>query len=159
MAEKKGEGMMFRIRKLIHFEMAHRLASSWSKPCQRLHGHSYVAEIILDGSTLNEDGMVLDFGALKEILQSILAVVDHRTLLKKNDPLIKAFGQDEVVEVPYNPTAENMAKDFCQNIMSRVYELDNISAVTVRLHETATGWAEYSITKQEFEKLIEEAKK
>lgn len=144
---------MFRIRKLVRFEMAHRLMGCYSTQCKKLHGHSYVMEVIIEASGLNGDGMILDFGMIKDILNNILGVVDHATLVNEKDPICSMnLG---VIAVPYNPTAEEMSKDFCYEIMSKIYTLDHIQKLTVRLHETETGWAEYEMSKNEFLELLE----
>lgn len=145
---------MFKIRKKFKFEMAHRLMSSYSTCCQQLHGHSYVMEVVLTAEKLNEDGMVLDFGKLKEICQDIIQTVDHSTVLNVKDGLT-AVVLGGVVTVKYNPTAEEMARDFCQGIFQKL-DGSNVLGVAVRLHETETGWAEYSMTKNDLQKYFEE---
>ena len=47
--------------------------------CGRLHGHTYKIEIIIEGETGSE-GMVLDFGEMKQNLQSVLGQYDHQSL-------------------------------------------------------------------------------
>lgn len=148
---------MFKIRKLMRFEMSHRLIRSYSIPCQHLHGHSYVMEIILCSKTLNEDGMVIDFGALKEIAEKIVERLDHAVVLHHKDELARVLGDNNVVTVPYNPTAEEMARDFAITLMSDLHT-SQIESLSVRLHETVTGWAEFEISKEEFYKMIEDKK-
>ena len=47
----------------------------------------------------------------------------------------------ETVLVPFNPTAENMAK-YLHKAISIGLACSN--AIRVRVHETETGWAEYT---------------
>lgn len=140
---------MFRIRKKIRFEMAHRLRKCWSKQCKNLHGHSYVAEIILSAYKLNDDGMVMDFGELKALLRDVFEELDHSVILNKEDQLINAMreGNAKTIIVSYNPTAENMAYDL---VMAMEKNLPiNIINVKVRLHETESGWAEFEFDRTE----------
>ncbi len=48
------------------------------KKCGMLHGHTYKIELIIEGE--NRNGMVLDFGDMKEIMREVLAEYDHRSL-------------------------------------------------------------------------------
>lgn len=89
---------MFKIRKEFHFSASHVLNGlPETHPCSRLHGHNYVITVELQSKTLNEVGFVVDYRALDDIKQFIDGTLDHRHL---NDMVL------------YNPTAENMAKDF-----------------------------------------------
>ena len=93
---------------------AHRLFD-YNGTCERLHGHNYMLEITLGSSKLDKQGMVLDFAKIKSLLLSKLdALWDHRTLLYDQDPLcaqLLALLEDgSVCPVPFNPTAENMAR-------------------------------------------------
>ncbi|HSO85026.1 MAG TPA: 6-carboxytetrahydropterin synthase, partial [Draconibacterium sp.] len=61
-----------RVTKRFHFEMAHTLYE-YDGLCRNIHGHSYYLEVTLIGEPRNEpkhpkDGMVLDFGEIKEIV-------------------------------------------------------------------------------------------
>lgn len=142
----------FEIRKTFKFEAAHRLMSSWSKKCQQIHGHSYKLEVILGSEELNEDGMVIDFGQLKELMQKHLEQFDHQIVIcDKDNKVIKQIGDEDGEElgylfVPFNPTAENMAKYFYDILQVHFYkneEIRHIQIVAVRVHETETGYAEY----------------
>ena len=132
---------MYQIRKKIRFEMAHILDSSYSEECQQIHGHSYIAEIFLQAERLNADGMVLDFKKLKETINTeVMAIFDHALIVSENwynskKAYLRLKG---VTRVPYNPTAENMAKD----IFERLFSV-HMQVCKVRLHETESGWAEY----------------
>lgn len=89
---------MYKIRKEFHFSASHVLNGlPETHPCSRLHGHNYVITVELQSKTLNEVGFVVDYRALDDIKQFIDGTLDHRHL---NDMVL------------YNPTAENMAKDF-----------------------------------------------
>lgn len=136
------------IRKLFKFEAAHRLVSSWSKKCQELHGHSYELELFLESSELNEDGMVIDFGKIKDLFKDKLEQFDHKVVLYEQDYLSDLIGESVgSIVVEFNPTAENMAKFFYELLEKEFYaneELRCIKIKAVRVHETKTGWAEYS---------------
>lgn len=131
---------MFRIRKLKTFEMAHVLGSSYCEECQRVHGHSFTMEIIIEAKELNKDGMVMDFKRLGEILMPIIDCLDHKLVMYGTQ---ENFGQT-TTWLPFNATAENMSAWIWKRISGQIQsEIPSATRLTVRLHETATGWAEY----------------
>lgn len=116
--------MKTKVTKIVHWDMAHKLTSSYAKECQRVHGHTYRLEVTFEGS-LNADGMIIDFKKIKEMLQEVVGEFDHTYI-------------DERV-CGYNPTAENM----CIYIFRK---LSNLSPqlYKVRLWETKDAYAEVS---------------
>lgn len=89
---------MFYIEKSMEISAAHRLNLSYESKCQNLHGHNWHVTIYCKAKELNQDGMVCDFTHIKK---AILEKLDHQYL---NDIL------------PFNPTAENMARWMCEQI-------------------------------------------
>jgi 6-pyruvoyltetrahydropterin/6-carboxytetrahydropterin synthase len=143
----KKEKNMFTIRKTFKFEMAHILGQSYSKECQCLHGHSYKMEVIIKALGLNSDGMVIDFKKLKEEVDfRLLGRIDHKCMLQ--DDHYNIYGgspRPDFVFVSYNPTAENMVKDFYETLKPYICsEVASFVSLTIRLHETDTGYAEYT---------------
>lgn len=140
---------MFRIRKQFKFEMAHQLSHAYSACCSdTIHGHSYLLEVFFKGP-LDDTGMVIDFGEVsKEFKRYIDDEWDHALVMPADmdqeyiDVLNKYNKKLRLVS--YNPTAERMAED-----IYKVFEciLEGINKdhllERVRIHETATGWAEY----------------
>jgi len=128
--------------KQFKFELAHRLVTSYSKKCHSIHGHSYLAEVVLETEHLNDDGMVMDFGEVKDKLNHLFEAWDHSYMFHSKDPLshhYKAMLQVEplrMIEVDYNPTAENMA----HHIFRACVET-GLPIKEVRVQETKTGWA------------------
>lgn len=89
---------MFYIKKSMEISAAHRLNLSYESKCQNLHGHNWHVTIYCKAEELNQDGMVCDFTHIKKAIHEKL---DHQYL---NDIL------------PFNPTAENMARWMCEQI-------------------------------------------
>ena len=129
---------MFTIRKKFRFEAAHRLSSSYSKECQRIHGHSYVVEVFVSSSMLNDDSMVIDFKKLSKAVDPLIARWDHEVLIHDADP---EPGPKTSVLVSFNPTAELMALYLHDRIRGLLNLMPN--SLRVRVHETENGWAEY----------------
>ncbi|MCS7202299.1 MAG: 6-carboxytetrahydropterin synthase QueD [Dictyoglomus sp.] len=82
---------MFIIKK-FKFDSAHNLISYKGK-CEKLHGHTYELVVIVEGYP-DEEGMVIDFVELKEIVKrEVINILDHSYL-------------NEIIS---QPTAENIA--------------------------------------------------
>ncbi len=132
------------IRKKFKAEVAHRLVSSYSKDCQNIHGHSYTYDIVLKSGELNCDGMVMDFGEVKAKAKEFMDKFDHCLVLSSFDPItsnmrpiMDRMGMKYMI-VPYNSTAENQAA----HIYQQFHEF-GLNVVSVRVHETLTGYAEF----------------
>lgn len=70
-----------KIGKLFEFEAAHKLKNI--SKCKRIHGHSYKFEVIC-GGRLDKNGMVINFGKVKEIVnRRIINSLDHYYLNKQ----------------------------------------------------------------------------
>lgn len=59
-----------------YMDCAHHLPGH--KKCGMPHGHTYKVELIVEGK--KENGMIIDFGDLKEVMRDVLAEFDHRSL-------------------------------------------------------------------------------
>jgi 6-pyruvoyltetrahydropterin/6-carboxytetrahydropterin synthase len=103
---------MYKVLKEIHFCYGHRLLN-YNGKCAHPHGHNGKIEIELEAEKLDERGMVFDFGDMKEIIQKwINQELDHRMILKIEDPLIKILKdlKEPYFEMRENPTAEALAR-------------------------------------------------
>ncbi len=83
---------MYYVRKRLELSAAHRLELSYESKCSSLHGHNWIIIVECRSRELNADGMVADFTLIKN---KIMDMLDHRVI---NDVL------------PFNPTAENIAR-------------------------------------------------
>ena len=139
------------IRKTFKFEMAHQLMAAATQCCvDTIHGHSYIAEVFLQEEELDSRGMVVDFGALGRF-KSFFDGLDHALVMPDSMDeqyleMLKRFNK-KLILVPFNPTAENLAY-MTYNALNVLPGGHCISKV--RIHETATGWAEYSPCACEF---------
>lgn len=137
---------MISITKTFTFDSGHRL-SNYNGKCRRLHGHTYHCEITIGGVELDDLGMVLDFGVLKDIFkEQVDAKFDHRMLLYDKDEYNKKIATaitpdaDSICWVGYNPTAENIGKDIFGIIQAGLPI--GISVLKVKLYETPTSFVE-----------------
>jgi len=95
----------------------HRVYQHDSK-CKHLHGHNYRIHFTLEAD--ESENMVLDFGIIKKLFCEWLEEYwDHKFLIYELDPWgerLRFLDPNGLVEVPFNPTAENMAKYLLQEI-------------------------------------------
>ena len=91
------------IKKRFTFSAAHHLPLMRDgHKCKRPHGHNYVVEVGILSHRLNSFGMVVDFADLDFFNQWLQANFDHQDINK--------------VLPGIHPTAENLAKYFCDHI-------------------------------------------
>ena len=129
--------------------MAHAL-SNYDGKCKNIHGHTYKLFVTLIGvpcedSTSPKNGMVLDFGDLKNIVKvPIVDVFDHALVVPANkgfEELRKFQETEKYIEVPFQPTCENLTIYIAKIIQSKLP--DTVSLYSVRLYETPTSYAEW----------------
>lgn len=83
---------MYFVCKSFEISAAHRLSLCYESKCSELHGHNWQVKVYCRADELDENGMVVDFTHIKSL---IIDKLDHKVL---NDVL------------PFNPTAENIAR-------------------------------------------------
>lgn len=89
---------MYIVTKRIEISASHALTLDYPSKCTQLHGHNWIITVTCQSRELNANGMVEDFTAIKE---AVKARLDHANL-------------NEVL--PFNPTAENIARWICEQI-------------------------------------------
>lgn len=141
---------MFYLTKIFHFEAAHAL-NGYDGKCRNIHGHSYELRVTVKGMPLDEpsnpkNGMVIDFHDLKQIVnQEVVDKFDHAFIIGNNMPEdfveITKRNFDKVVELPYQPTTENMLSDFAERIKKRLPQ--HVELYSITLQETRDNIAEW----------------
>ena len=89
---------MYTVIKRMEISAAHSLLLSYPSKCEYLHGHNWIITVHCRSKELNADGMVIDFSHIKRVVKDQL---DHRNLNKV---------------LPFNPTAENIARRICNQL-------------------------------------------
>ena len=79
------------IKKTMEISGSHYLRLSHQSKCENLHGHNWIVTVYCKAKELNDDGMVVDFTEVKQLVHGRL---DH---------------QDLNSVLSFNPTAENIA--------------------------------------------------
>ena len=89
---------MYYVTKTIEISAAHRLTLDYESKCTAIHGHNWIVTVYCRARELNANGMVTDFTDIK---RRVMEPLDHTFL---NDV------------VPFNPTAENLARWICDQV-------------------------------------------
>jgi 6-pyruvoyltetrahydropterin/6-carboxytetrahydropterin synthase len=116
--------MYITIAKRFCFEAAHKLPDEliYGK-CSNLHGHSYKLIIEISGE-IKPDGMIMNFGRLKDIVQRyVLDLHDHSNL-------------NDIYEIP---TAEYMVLGIGETLLRHLPGDVNLKSIT--LYETESCYA------------------
>ena len=131
--------------------MAHALVGYEGK-CRRLHGHSYRLEVTVECETSalqsngSEEGMGIDFGVIKEIVErTIVEPYDHSLLLRRTaeaEEVVEVLSRhfEGVYAFDWQPTSENILTHFASLIAPHIPQ--GIRLHSLRLHETAHNCAE-----------------
>jgi 6-pyruvoyltetrahydropterin/6-carboxytetrahydropterin synthase len=117
--------MKVRLSKLFHFEAAHDLPTfPPGHKCQRLHGHSFRFDVIVEGEVDEKLGYLIDYGEIKRLVEPLVTRLDHHYLNQ--------------IEGLSNPTSENLARWIWRELKPNLPLLHSII-----VHETCTSRCEY----------------
>jgi 6-pyruvoyltetrahydropterin/6-carboxytetrahydropterin synthase len=136
----------------LQFCAGHRVLGHENK-CAHPHGHNYVVLLEAaqeeDSTKVDGIGRVIDFSVLKEKVGGwIDAYWDHGFLYNKTDTIMRDMlesygnadhsvkGDFKTFAMPYNPTAENMAKFLLHHVGPNVLAGTGVRLVRVKVWET-----------------------
>jgi len=141
--------MSLSIMRRIKFCAGHRLHRHGGK-CEFFHGHNYVADFYVTGESVDSVGRVIDFADLKARFKGwIDEHWDHGFLLFEEDEngisAIKMVEPSKYYLLPYNPTAESMARYLLDVVAPKLLSDTEVTATKVVIWETEDSFAEASI--------------
>jgi len=117
---------MYELKVITRFAAAHQLKMV-AKKCENLHGHNWKIEVCLAGEALNNAGVLMDFGQLKEILSEIIERLDHKFL-----------NELEYFNDSFPPSSENIAYYIANELKASINNpLVKVSSVTAWESENA----------------------
>ncbi len=108
---------MFELLIEMDFAAAHNLRE-YKGQCERLHGHNWKVQVILEAEKLDKLGMVMDFRDAKKIIEEILNKFDHTYLNELKDFAV------------LNPTTENLSKLLYSELKSKLPNGIKVGKVT-----------------------------
>jgi 6-pyruvoyltetrahydropterin/6-carboxytetrahydropterin synthase len=136
----------------------HRVVGHENK-CRSLHGHNYRIHFHCEAPELDHLGRVIDFGVIKsKLCMWVEENWDHKMLLWRQDPVWEIIPLSIPVgisdhpriplgvhAVPFNPTAENLAKYLVQVVGPAQLEGSEVVLKKVVIEETRKCSASYEI--------------
>jgi 6-pyruvoyltetrahydropterin/6-carboxytetrahydropterin synthase len=154
------ENYHIRLAKERHVFSAAHFITYGEDVCERLHGHNYHVEVEVHGP-LSKHEFVVDFIEVRDALQAIIDVLDHRVLLPTSHPTIHVTASDgdgevtathgsrrwvfprgDCVLLPMaNTTAEMLARYIAAELHSRLTIRPR--ALTVAIDECDGQWGVY----------------
>ena len=144
---------MITITRYHDFSAGHRVHGHESK-CAHLHGHNYRVHFTCTAKELDKVGRVIDFEVVKQKLCEWLEDAwDHKFLIwDKDDSPIGSLLREQVGwtstgirEVPFNPTAENIARYLVEEVGPTVLLNTGVILISCTVDETRKCSASYTI--------------
>lgn len=128
---------MYSVNVREHFMIAHSFRGNTFGPAQRLHGATYIVDLELRRTALDQDDLVVDIARASELLRTVLAALNFRNL----DELPEFQGR--------NTTTEFLARVVFDRVAARIAagdlgaEAAGLDSAKVTLHESHVAWAAY----------------
>jgi len=121
---------MFKLKVQDYFSSAHYL-KDYKGPCEKIHGHNWKVELVVEGSELNSTDILIDFSILKNILKEVLSELDHKLLN----------------EIPYfkntNPSSERLAEYIFKKVKEKLSSYPKVKVKEVTVFETEKAGVTY----------------
>ncbi len=130
---------MFSLSVSDHIMVAHSFADPFFGPAQRLHGATYGVELTVRTPALGPHHVVMDIGAMRDILRRVLGALDYTNL-------------DEHPAFPgRTSTTERLAEYLARSVAQEVAKLPHDAAppapavLSLLLRESPVAWASYEM--------------
>jgi 6-pyruvoyltetrahydropterin/6-carboxytetrahydropterin synthase len=121
---------MFELKVVTYFAAAHQLKMV-AKKCENLHGHNWKIEVCVAGENLNDAGILMDFGELKQNVSEIMTTLDHKYL-----------NELDYFDDSNPPSSEIIAKYIATSLQTTLKDL-NIKVISVTAWESENACATY----------------
>ncbi|HUV78055.1 MAG TPA: 6-carboxytetrahydropterin synthase QueD [Desulfobacterales bacterium] len=123
---------MYELKVITDFAAAHQLKMVAEK-CENLHGHNWKIEVCVAGERLNNAGVLIDFGELKQYVSEIVERLDHKFLNE-----LDYFHEDNP------PSSENIARYIADALQSMINNSD-VKVARVTSWESENACATYIV--------------
>lgn len=128
---------MYEVGVRDHVMIAHSFQGELFGPAQRVHGATYVVDVVFRRRQIDDLGLAVDIAAATQLVRSVLSTWDYRNL-------------DDVPQFEgANTTTEFMAHVIFTALAERIRagELGeaggDLTSLKVTLHESHVAWASY----------------
>jgi 6-pyruvoyl-tetrahydropterin synthase len=131
---------MFSVNVRDHMMIAHSLQGETFGPAQRLHGATYVVDATFQRPDLDADGIVVDIDRATRALHAVLGELNLRNL--DDEPAFR--GVNTTTETLTRIVADRLVEQIAAGALGAAAQ--ELSGVTVTLHESHVAWARYERT-------------
>ena len=128
---------MFALEVRDHVMIAHSLRGEAFGPAQNLHGATYVIDVALLRSALDENDIVVDIGLASEALKRVLAPINYKNL----DELDEFRDRRSTTEVLAKWVYDGMAEEVASGRLGEAAQ--GIERLKVTLHESHVARASF----------------
>lgn len=118
----------YTVSKRMEIAGSHQLSLDYDSKCQNLHGHNWIVTVYCGATTLNRNGMVIDFTQVKKLIHDRL---DHQHINNVLDGI--------------NPTAENMARWILEELNDYLISSENKSNPAARCYKVTVQESEGNV--------------
>ncbi|MCD7781426.1 MAG: 6-carboxytetrahydropterin synthase [Methanosphaera sp.] len=145
----------------LRFSAAHMVIGHES--CGKIHGHSYILDVEVEGARSGQFGFVIDFKILKNIARSVCKSLDHRVLIPLDSPDLEVTYEDDntiefkvlgeleyklpksdVVLLPIvSTTAESLSVYITDKIIEQLEDTSTLEYIEVQVNEGIGQGASY----------------
>jgi len=122
---------MYELKITSQFAAAHQLREIRGG-CENLHGHNWKIEVCVQGNTLGNDGLLIDFRVIKGETKKIIDELDHKFL--------NELASFENIE----PSSENISRHIFESLSQRL-NTENVKISKVTAWESDSACASYWI--------------
>ena len=109
---------MFKISVKKEFSAAHKLIG-YPGVCRKIHGHNWKVQVNVATGSVDELGMGIDFKVIDDLLDEVIARLDHQ-FLNEVAPFDKK-----------NQTDENLAGHFNESIQDKIADSVRVASVDI----------------------------
>ncbi|MEL9969477.1 6-pyruvoyl tetrahydropterin synthase family protein [Metallosphaera sp.] len=108
----------------------------------QLHGHTYTVSVEVEGDINEDNGFVVDFNKLRNLVNQTISLWDHKFIVPKKDfekiNIASPFRVDvKLIEAPY-PTVEYIGIEIAKHIYN---SLGNNFKISVKIYEGRDSYA------------------
>ena len=138
---------MYSLKTSASFDSAHFL-KDYNGKCANIHGHRWTVEAVIAKKELQQNGekcgMIIDFSDFKTALRMLADSFDHTLIFETNslkENTLTALREEgfRLTEVPFRPTAENLARYFFEKL-----KFADLPVYSVTVYETPNNSACYT---------------
>jgi len=114
----------------ISFSASHSLRG-YNGECSRIHGHNWILRVYYEFENLNNIGLTIDYGQLRESLKKVVCSRFDHQHINNISPFDKL-----------NPTSENLAREIFKVCREEV-QVEGGRLIEVELWETSRDMVRY----------------